>query len=150
MDSWFIWLIVALIFFVLEMFAADFIVASVGIGCLVAGAVSLFGISMQGQLLAFIIGTLALMLGIRPRLKVWLHRSADPRSTGAAALVGQTATIVDPVGDGDSPGRVKLGSEEWRAITDDGRVLDPPGLVTILAVEAATLHVIAKKPENKE
>ena len=44
MDSWFIWLIVALIFFVLEMFAADFIVASVGIGCLRAGAVSLFGI----------------------------------------------------------------------------------------------------------
>jgi membrane protein implicated in regulation of membrane protease activity len=150
MEPWLIWLILALAFFVLEMFAADFIVASVGVGCLVAGAVSLFGVSLEGQFIAFIVGTLALMLGVRPRIKAWLHRSADPRSTGTAALIGRTATIVDAVGNRNSPGRVKLGSEEWQAFTDDGRILDPSEVVTVKAVEAATLHVTSKNPHNKE
>jgi len=144
MYLWLIWFIIALVLFILEMIAGDFIVASVGVGCLVASGASLIGISLEGQFLAFILATLALMLGVRPRLKALLYRTADPQATGAAALIGQTATIVEPVGDRNSPGRVKLGSEEWRAYTGDGRVLDPPLLVTVLAVEAATLHVTSK------
>ena len=147
MDHWQLWVLGAIILFGVEMFTSDMLVGSLGVGCLCSALAARLGSPPVGQLIAFSAGTLILMAGVRPRIKQFLYRSADPRVSGVQALVGRVATVVDPIGK-DAPGRVRIGAEEWRAVSDDGP--HEKGLaVEIVDVEAATLRVRAQnKPKE--
>ena len=147
MDLWQVWVVGAIILFGVEMFTSDMLVGSLGVGCLCSALAARLGAPPVGQLIAFSVGTLILMAGVRPRIKNLLYRSADPRASGVKALVGQIATVVDPIGK-DAPGRVRIGAEEWRALSEDGPH-DKGLAVEIVGVEAATLRVRAQeKPKE--
>ena len=147
MEHWQLWVLAAIALFGVEMFTADMVVGSVGIGCLCSAVAARLGAPPVGQLVAFSVGTLVLMLGVRPRVKDLLYRSADPRKSGVQALVGQTAVVVEPIGR-TAPGRVRIGAEEWRAESEEAP-LDAGQEVVIVGVEAATLRVRGK-PELME
>jgi membrane protein implicated in regulation of membrane protease activity len=147
MEYWQLWVLGAIVLFGVEMFTTDMVVGSIGVGCLCSALVSRLGAPMVWQLVAFSVGTLVLMAGIRPRVKEWLYRSADTRKSGVQAMIGRTATVVDGIS-ATAAGRVRIGAEEWRAVADDGP--HPEGReVLVVAVEAATLQVRAQD-ETKE
>ena len=80
------------------------------------------------------------MAAVRPFfVKVVYRRRISP--VNAHALVGQSGSVVDHIGQGDTPGRVKVGSEEWQAISSTGGPLPAGTRVEILAVDSATLTV---------
>lgn len=142
MEYWQVWVLGAIVLFGVEMFTTDMVVGSIGVGCLCSAVAARLGAPMIGQLVAFSVGTLILMAGVRPRVKELLYRSADPRKSGVQALVGRKATVVDEIS-ATGPGRVRIGAEDWRAVADDGP--HPEGReVMVVAVEAATLQVRAQ------
>ncbi|MCB1233663.1 MAG: NfeD family protein [Verrucomicrobiae bacterium] len=141
MQPWHWWLIAAIVLMIAEVLTSDFLLATFGLACLAACAVAGFGASFTAQLTAFVVAA-ALALGfVRPAAKRWLHRSTPESRTNAEGMVGRRATVVDPVGGEDAPGRVKIGGEEWRAVTEDGAAIDPGQTVEIAAVDSATLVV---------
>lgn len=111
---------------------------------LAAGAVSgagasILGLSFVAQLL-IAIGVSVVMLGVvRPIAKRHLRVPTSVR-TGAAALVGQSALVLEQV-DGDG-GRIKLGGEVWTARSFDGRtVIEPGRSVDVMEIDGATALV---------
>jgi membrane protein implicated in regulation of membrane protease activity len=140
-ELWFVWVIAAIVCFVVEIFTAELMLASVGLGCLGAGAAAFFGAPVNGQILAFILTTLALMFAVRPRLKRWLYRSGDPKPLGIDAYIGRQGEITEQVQGDVAPGRVRLGGEEWRAVSHDRQPIDAGERVEVVSVEAATLIV---------
>ena len=133
------WVLAAIVLFGAEMFTTDLVVGSVGAGCLFAAGAAGLGASLIGQLAAFSAGTVILMLAVRPRLKALLYRPADGRKSGVAALIGEEAAVVDPIARG-AAGRVRIGGEVWRAVSEDAP-LGAGETVVVEAVESATLRV---------
>ena len=96
---------------------------------------------MSWQLATFAIANAVLLATIRPLVVKGLYHRSDNRPTNVNALVGQTGTVVEVIHDHLRPGRVKLGGEEWRALSEDGLTLPPDTVVEIVSINSATLIV---------
>ena len=75
MDAWHLWVIVALLLVVAEMFNGDFWLVCLGIGALLAAVVSLVVPSVVPGILAFAAGSMVGLVAVRPLL---LRRTPGP------------------------------------------------------------------------
>jgi membrane protein implicated in regulation of membrane protease activity len=90
--------------------------------------------------LVFALTSLALVFGLRPRLKEAFLKPSHIR-TGIDAIIGSKASVISTV---DSEGgQIKIGGEVWSAVGVDGHRPLPPGTpVTVVEVRGATAVVI--------
>jgi membrane protein implicated in regulation of membrane protease activity len=138
--AWLIWAIAAVLLSVGEFLSPGmFFLGPVALAAVAAAAVALFDVGVVGQLLAFIIGSIATVAFLRPIAKRHLHMPAALR-TGTAALEGTKAVVLQRVD--VNGGRVRIGGEEWsaRAYMED-QVLEPGTRVEVVKIEGATALV---------
>ena len=140
MPAWLIWAIAAVLLSVGEIFTPGmFFLGPVALAALAAAVVALLDVGVVGQLLAFVIGSVATVAFLRPIAKRHLHMPAALR-TGTAALEGAKAVVLQRVD--VNGGRVRIGGEEWsaRAYMED-QVLEPGTRVEVVKIEGATALV---------
>jgi membrane protein implicated in regulation of membrane protease activity len=138
--AWLIWAIAAVLLSVGEILTPGmFFLGPVALAAVAAAAVALFEVGVVGQLLAFIIGSIATVAFLRPIARRHLHMPAALR-TGTAALEGTKALVLQRVD--VNGGRVRIGGEEWsaRAYMED-QVLEPGTRVEVVKIEGATALV---------
>jgi membrane protein implicated in regulation of membrane protease activity len=138
--DWLIWAIAAVLLSVGEIFTPGmFFLGPVALAALAAAVVALLDVGVVGQLLAFIIGSIATVAFLRPIARRHLHMPAALR-TGTAALEGTKAVVLQRVD--VNGGRVRIGGEEWsaRAYMED-QVLEPGTRVEVVKIEGATALV---------
>lgn len=134
-----IWLIVAAALAVGEVASLGLVLGFVAVGAVIAAAVALAGAGVVLQLVAFIVGAVALLGLLRPVATRHLHTPRGIR-TGAAALVGARALVLERV-DAHS-GRVKIGGEVWSARSyDEAQVIEPGATVEVYEIKGATALV---------
>jgi membrane protein implicated in regulation of membrane protease activity len=139
MDAWVIWLIVAVAFGVGEVLTLSFFLAPFAIGALVAAVVSAAGAGILLAGIAFLAVSVLLLLLLRPVARRHLRTPAALR-TNTAALVGRTATVLEPVS--ESGGCVKLEGEVWTARPfDEDHVIEAGRRVHVLEIRGATALV---------
>jgi membrane protein implicated in regulation of membrane protease activity len=134
-----VWLVVAGVLAVGEMFTLVFVLGMFSVGALGAAAVGWAGGGLALQLVTFA-GTSALLFGgLRP--VVSRHRRTKPLlASGVDALVGERATVVEEVG--GHAGLVKLKGELWTARTYHETPAIPVGsTVRVVRIEGATAFV---------
>ena len=142
MEAWHIWIIVGVVLIILEMFTIGFVLASFGAACLLAAIPAALGWELNAQLAVFAVASLVLLFAVRPLFQKGIYKLSEPRRIGAAALIGQPGVVVERVGDLSAPGRVKVGSEEWRAVTVEPMfTFDRGTAIEVVAVDSATLVV---------
>ncbi len=110
--TWQFWLVLAALLLVAEMITSGFVVAAFVPGCLAAAVLSAFGVGMAVQLVVLAVVTVLTLVFLRPLALKRLHSEGTP--TNVEALVGQVAVVTEPI-PAAGVGRVKVGSEEWRA-----------------------------------
>lgn len=139
MEPWLIWIVVAALFAVGEIFTLGFFLAPFAGGALVAAVVAAVGAGTAVSLVAFLVASTALLLALRPIAKAHLRPGLSTR-TGAAALVGREATVLEAVG--SEAGSVKLEGEIWTARTyDEEEVIAAGKRVTVVEIRGATALV---------
>jgi len=139
MEAWVGWAIGAVVLAAGEAATAALVLGPLALAAALAAIVGAAGASFGVQLLAFILGSLAALGILRPLAKRHLKLPAHVR-TGAAALVGASATVLEQV-DRDG-GRVKIGGEVWSARTyDEDQVIAPGDRVEVLKIDGATALV---------
>src|SRR5829696_8473523 len=117
MDAWVLWLIAAVVLAVAEV------------------------INLSFFLFPFAIVTAASFAVVRPIAKRHLHVPPQIR-TGTAALVGQTAVVLERIDNDAGLGRVRLEGEVWTARAyDDDRVIEPGARVHVMEIGGATALV---------
>ncbi|MCB1089514.1 MAG: NfeD family protein [Verrucomicrobiae bacterium] len=142
MESWHWWLIAAIILMIAEVLTSDFLLATFGIACLGGSIAAGFEASLTGQLLSFALTAILCLAFIRPAVKRWLYQSTTETSrTNVDSMIGRKGTVADPVSGENAPGRVKIGGEEWRAISADGSMINPGAVVEIVSLDGATVTV---------
>jgi membrane protein implicated in regulation of membrane protease activity len=144
MEAWHWWLIAAIILITLEIFTCDFLLATFGIACLGGCLAAVFGAEFTIQLAVFVAASIVVLSFVRPAVLRQLHRSSENFPTNVDGVAGQTGTVTTTVGGAGKPGRVKIGGEEWRAISQDGETLDEGLSIEVVSVDSATVFVRLK------
>jgi membrane protein implicated in regulation of membrane protease activity len=137
---WMLWALLAAVLTMVEVATVTLVFLMLAAGAAAAAIAAGVGANPVVQLVAFSavsVGSLAL---VRPIAYRRLHSGVEYR-TGAAALVGQQATVVEHV-DGHN-GRVRIGGEIWTARSYDGHSEYEVGSrVDVAQIEGATALVL--------
>jgi membrane protein implicated in regulation of membrane protease activity len=139
MPAWVAWAIAAAILAAGEAATAALVLGPRALAAALAAIVGAAGAGFGIQVVAFIAGSIAALGILRPIARRHMKMPAHVR-TGAAALVGTSATVIEQV-DRDG-GRVKIGGEVWSARSyDEDQVLAPGDRVEVLKIDGATALV---------
>jgi membrane protein implicated in regulation of membrane protease activity len=143
---WLVWLAVALVAGVIEIFTLSLVFAMVLGGALAAAAVAGLTGSATASVLAFAVSTGLLLLVVRPPLLRYAKVSGPPASTGVAALVGRRAEVLRAVT--TTGGEVKLAGEVWTArAASPGQALETGSIVFVSRIDGATAVVTPLPPD---
>jgi membrane protein implicated in regulation of membrane protease activity len=113
MPAWLAWVIVAVFFMVGEVFTPGlFFLGPIALAAVASAVAAAAGGPVWVQIVVFGLGSFASLGLLRPIARAHLTLPRAIR-TGAAALEGAKAVVLQPVD--DHGGRVKIGGEEWSA-----------------------------------
>lgn len=141
MITWHIWVIGAIILCIFEMLVPAFVLASLGAGCLVASIAAGLNLGIKMQITAFIAGTLGAFFGIRPIFTRYFYKASLGVKTNVDALIGKTGRVTEAINDELHSGRVLVGGDDWKAVTQDGSVIEKNAKVEVVRVEGSKIYV---------
>ena len=132
-----IWVILAAILLVGELFTASFFLLPFGLGAAVAAVVNVFGGSLAIQWCVFIIVSVLTLVILRPLAKKITVK--EPAKAGVDRLVGMQGTIIEG-GSGGSV-RARVDRDVWNTSTEDGSVPPIDTKIEVISVEGTHLIV---------
>lgn len=139
MVMWLVWLVVAVVLGVAEIFTLTAALGVLGAAALVPAALAAIGLPLPVQLIAFAVAATAGVVLVRP---VALRHMRTPQLErfGVEALVGKRAFVVREVSDRD--GLVRIDGEEWTARAFDDDTVIPEGApVSVMRISGTIAYV---------
>lgn len=135
---WIFWLIVAGVFFVIELLTTGFLVFWLGLSALVAMILSFFTTNLVIQTAVFVILSIILMIFTRPLVNK-ITKSKNVVPTNVYSIIGKKGIVVDDINNIDYTGKVKVAGELWSAISDSN--LTKGTHITVSEVNGVKLKV---------
>jgi len=139
-EIWHIWIIAALLLFIVEIFTTGFAVACFSVGALFASVAAAFDWDLKIQLLAFAVGTLLAFIFIRP-IMLKFFQGKNARQTNADALINKTGRVVETIDNKAGTGRVVINGDNWKAISSNNEIINEGKIVTVLEINSIILTV---------
>ena len=142
MEVYQIWLVIAAVFVVIEIFTSGFAVACFSVGCVFGAILAACDLSLTWQVVAFAIGTFLAFVLIRPVVMKYLDKKTndDHIKTNMDNIIGKTAVVTERIEE-NGFGRVKIDGDDWKAQTIDGTVAEVGEHVKIESYESIILTV---------
>jgi membrane protein implicated in regulation of membrane protease activity len=143
MPVWIIWLLAACLLGVGEMHQGGFYLAPFALGAAVAALLGILGVGVGLSAIAFLISSGIVFATLRPVAR--RHRQLPPSiRTGAAALIGRHAMVLERIANREGVGCVKIdGGEVWTARSyDENEVIDVGERVEVVEIRGATALVM--------
>ncbi|GGR63017.1 NfeD family protein [Streptomyces roseolus] len=139
MELWLIWLILAGLLAVAEIFTLTAALGILGVAAAATAGAAALGLAPPLQLVVFTVLAAAGLFLVRP--VAVRHPGRPPAERfGVDALVGRPARVVSEVT--GAGGRIRLGGEEWTARAYDETLVIPPGAtVDVMEIDGATAVV---------
>ena len=144
-ETWrWIWLATAVIFAIGEMASAGtFFLAPFAVGAGVAAVLAFADVGLTAEWAAFVGVSVATFASLRPLARK-LDRGEPTDGIGSKRLIGQTATVLEPIPEGNQElGLVRVHREDWRAQTVDGSAA-PAGAVVHVVEQRGTRLVVSQ------
>jgi membrane protein implicated in regulation of membrane protease activity len=141
--AWILWLVAACILGVGEMHQGGLYLLPFALGAALAAVVSLLGVGAPLAVIVFVLASVIVLGALRPVAR--RHRRLPPAiRTGAAALVGRRATVLERIANDEGVGCVRIeGGEVWTARSyDDDEVIDAGDRVEVVEIRGATALVM--------
>lgn len=141
MEGWHIWIIIALVFVIIEMFTSGFAVMCISIGCLFGAVASAIDWELKWQLLVFAIGTALAFMTVRPLVYKFFYNKSHEVKTNMDALVGRKALVTERIEGELHPGRVKVDGDDWKAVSLEAEAIEVGEAVEITALNSVIVTV---------
>jgi len=143
MAAFWFWVIVAIVFAIVEVMTVAFFAAFITIGALGAAIASLLGFNLLVQAIVLgVIGVAGIFVA-RPYLVARMHLGRPALRSGADSMVGHRTVLIEAIPGNGQPGHVKIAGELWPALTDDGSALPATTPVVVTALRSTVLIVRA-------
>jgi len=141
MNLWHWWIIAGVTLLILEIFTPGFILACFGVACAVTALASYLGCSIKMQIVIFSAANIIIFFGIRPFFLKFLSPNKDAVKTNTEALIGKTGTVTESIDPNSDIGRVKVGGEDWRAISNSNTKISAGQKIVVKKVDGTKLLV---------
>ncbi len=141
MSSWVLWVVAAAAFGIGEMLTTGFFLAPFALGAALAALAQLAGTGDLAAWFLFVAASLLTLVLVRPIARAHM-RTPPTLRTGAAALVGKPAIVLERIVNDEGVGCVKIEGELWtaRALHDD-QVIEQGTRVEVVQIKGATALV---------
>jgi len=143
MELWLIWMVVAVVLGVAEIFTLTAALGVLGTAAVVPAVLAALGLPLPVQLVMFALAAVAGVVLVRP---VALRHMRQPQLErfGVDALVGKRAFVVREVTDRD--GLVRIDGDEWTARAfDDSTVIPVGAAVDVMRISGTTAYVYPRE-----
>ena len=144
-ELWWVWMVLAAVFAVGEMFTAGFFLLWFGIGAAAAGILTLLGFGAGWQLITFAVLPLVLFAVSRRFAERWTAQ--QPSGVGADRFVGRKGVVLEEVDNLKGTGRVRVEREEWRADSAAGDIIPVGTTVEVVRIDGTHVVVEVLKEE---
>ena len=138
---WPIWLVLAGIFFIVEIATTGFLVFWLGIGSLFAMITSFFTENLIIQMVVFITTSTLLIIFTKPVVKKFLIKDEDTVVTNVYSIIGKKAIVIQDIDNLKSTGQVKIGGEIWSAQSESNDIISKDTEVEIVKIDGVKLIV---------
>lgn len=140
------WVVLAVFFFLVEIFTAGFVLLCFGIGALGAALAAFLGVSLAWQLVVFIAATIAAVVLARP----FADRISRPgvQQIAGDRMIGKWGVILQTVDPMEGTGMVRVESERWRAESTANVQLEVGEVVRVVGVDGVRLQVEASQEDE--
>ena len=139
---WYIWLIAAGVFFVVEIMTVGFMIFWLGVSALLACLVSLVTSNLIIQMAVFVVASALLLLLTRPFVEKFITKKEPTVKTNAYSIIGKEARVTKSFDEDSKIGQIKVGSEKWTAMAKDDEVLNEGDMVKVEAIDGVKAIVI--------
>lgn len=136
-----IWLVLLVLFLIVESATVVTISLWFAAGSLVALAVSLLGAPVWLQVTLFLVVSAAALACLRPLVRK--HFTPKLSRTNLDAIIGSQGYVTGDIDNISATGTVKLGAMEWTARSSDGKPIPKGTLVTVDRIEGVKVFVTA-------
>ena len=140
-ELWWVWMILAAVFIIGEIFTAGFFLLWFGIGAVVAGIFAYLGLSIGVQGAAFVVVSGVLFAVSRKFAERFTKK--QPPGIGADRLIGKRGVVLEEIDNIKNTGRVRVEEDEWRADSKTDEIIPEGKRVEVIRVEGT--HLIVKE-----
>jgi membrane protein implicated in regulation of membrane protease activity len=136
-----LWIVAACAFGVGELLTTGFFLAPFAVGALVAALVAAIGAPTALAWITFLLVSLLMLWVVRPIARHHVRTPPQLR-TGAAALVGRHAIVLERIANREAVGCVRVDGEVWTARAyDEDQIIEVGAEVQIIEIRGATALV---------
>lgn len=139
MEIYVVWLIVALVLLIVELFTASFGVVCFSFGAAAAGLAAYLGLATVWQLLIFSVVSFIAFVFIRPLVVKFLLKKKDEVLTNADAVVGRIGVVTEEINADKNTGRIKIDGDDWKAESSENIAVGEK--VEVMSRESIILNV---------
>ncbi len=141
MEVWHIWVIVALLFFILEIFTSGFAVACFSFGAIAAAIASALNAPLLWQLILFAVVSIIALVTVRPLIVKLFYKKGDGAATNGDAIIGREARVSEEINPETGRGRVAIDGDDWKAVSEDGTVIEKGAKVVVAGRDSIIITV---------
>lgn len=141
MEVYQIWLIVAIILVILEIATAGFGVICFAIGAGFAALIAGLGGNLTWQIVIFAVVSLLTFIFLRPVVMRFLEKKSKDVKTNAEAIVGRKGVVSERIDATQHTGRVAIDGDDWKAVSEDGSVIEKGQTVEIVKLDSIIVTV---------
>jgi membrane-bound ClpP family serine protease len=141
--AWMWWVLLASACVIIEIFTVGFFVLWFGVGAAAAGFVAWMGLSGTWQGVVFVVVSGACVGLSRPFAKRIMKE--DGVKVGPDRLLEKEGIVLEVIDPDAGSGKVRVENEEWRAISEEGEIIDTGAKIQVLRIEGTHLIVIRKE-----
>ncbi|HEX3511486.1 MAG TPA: NfeD family protein [Solirubrobacteraceae bacterium] len=141
--GWILWVVVACLFGIGELHTGGFYLLPFALGAALAAILTVLGVGGLLSGVVFVAASGIVVMTLRPVAR--RHRRLPPSiRTGAAALIGRRATVLERIANDEGVGCVRIeGGEVWTARSfDDDEVIEAGERVEVVEIRGATALVM--------
>ncbi len=146
-EIWFwVWVSLAAILIIAEIFTATFFLLPFGIGAVVAALLEFLGVGIGWQWIAFVMVSVTLLILLRRYADRLTHE--PPMRTGVDRLIGKSGVVIEDLIPNSPKGQVRIEREEWRADAPGHEIL--PAGTRVLVDRVDGTHLIVHPDQDEK
>lgn len=134
-----IWLVLIVILFAVEAYTLNLTTIWFAIGSVVGFILSTTGFSITTQIVWSLLVSIVMFIFTKPIVDKKLKPGIEP--TNSNALIGKRAIVTDEISSEKFAGKVKIGGQEWSAISSDDTVVLEGENVIVKSIDGVKLVV---------
>jgi membrane protein implicated in regulation of membrane protease activity len=139
--EYYYWLIAAIVLVIIEICTAGFGALCFALGAAFSALVSGLGGSFTWQILVFVVVSLLTFIFLRPVVVRFLDKKSKDVKTNAEAIIGRKGIVSERVDASQHTGRVAIDGDDWKAVSEDGSVIEKGTDVVIIKLDSIIVTV---------